>query len=796
MALFGEKRLIFDGGMGTMLQAAGLRGGEHPARWNVERPDVIESVHAAYLGAGSELIASNTFGASEYQLGEGWERYVDAGVRIARRAVERAGHGLAALDVGSLGHLLAPYGDMELESAVAAFRRFGVCGLKAGADVVLVETMTDLMEIKAAVLGLREAMAETGLERPLLVSMSVNEQGRLLTGADVRGAAAMLCALKVDGVGLNCGGAPEKLMAPLQTLLSCCERPVFFQPNASLPVMENGHAVYPTTPESFAQSLCEAARLGVDGLGGCCGTTPEHLRLMVERTREIAKPARTAASVCTLSGRTDTAVLPGAPLLIGERLNPTGKKRMKQALREGDLELLRREALDQLAAGAGALDVNVGLPDIDERAMLVSVTQAVQGVCGVPLQLDTADASALEGALRVYCGRPLINSVSGKQASLDAVLPLARKYGGAVVALLLDENGIPPTVTERLEIADRILAAAKAQGLSERDLLFDALTLTISTDESAALTTLETVRALHRRGLMTVLGASNVSFGLPQRPLLTGAFLAMTVQAGLTAAIMNPLDPVARGMLDAAAALCGRDERLAHYLSAYADAPSLTLSASAAPGAPQAAAAPEDALGAAIARGLAQDARREAEQRLSAGEEPLSVVEGGILPALNAVGERYEKGTLFLPQLLQSATAAQAAFAAVREALPAASREGGAPIVLATVEGDVHDIGKNIVSVLLQNYGFTVIDLGKDVPAARVLEAVRQSGARLCGLSALMTTTVPAMRDTIALLRREAPEVKIVVGGAVLTADLAQKLGADCYGRDALATVRYAQETL
>ena len=792
MRLFPTDRpLYFDGGMGTLLQAKGLAGGERPETWNVTRPEVILGIHAAYLAAGCDVVTANTFGASAPHLGDRADDCLRAGLRLARQAVADAGRGLVAMDAGSLGRLVEPLGDLPYEEAIAIYRHMATIAVGEGADVLLAETMTDLREVKAAVLGYREALAETGARLPIVVSLSFDTNGRLLTGASVEAASAMLCGMGVDAVGMNCHSDPEALMPNLRRLLACCERPVLFMPNASLPVVKDGETIYPTTPERFAEGMAEAARLGANALGGCCGTTPEHIRLMVDATRDIRPTERPIDGRLWLSGRGAALALDKAPVLIGERLNPTGKPRMKQALREGNIELLLREGLDQLAAGAHALDVNVGLPEIDETAMLPAVVQALQGVCDAPLQLDTADPEALASALRVYVGKPLINSVSGKQAVMDAVFPLVERYGGAVVALLLDEQGIPATVEGRLAIAERIIAEAAKHGVPKRELLFDALTLTVSTDPTAADVTLETVRRLTRElGVRTVLGVSNVSFGLPQRPLLTSAFLAMAVREGLSAAILNPLDALTLGAFDAACAVCGMDEGFARYIGAHAGAQT-TVTQSASAAAPTE--ATTSALQAAILKGLRHDAENATRALLADGREPLAIVEGEVMPALSEVGERFERGRFFLPQLLQSAAAAQSAFDVLRAAMP--PREGGGfKVALATVRGDVHDIGKNIVKVLLQNYGFDVLDLGRDAPPEKVLACVRETGATLVGLSALMTTTVPAMRETIALLRREAPGTRVIVGGAVLTEDYARQIGADAYGKDAMATVRYAKE--
>ncbi len=806
MDIFGNRLLYLDGGMGTMLQGMGLGGGEAPEAWNLAHPDRVKSVHMAYLNAGCNIVTSNTFGATRAHLGNDAAPLMEAGVRIAAEAVKSAGHGFAAADLGPLGRLLAPYGDMPFCEAVVQFREAALAGLSAGAHLLLIETMTDLLEIKAAVLGAREAMEAAGKRVPLFASLTFDEKGRLLTGADIRGAAAMLRGLGVDAVGLNCGNAPKALYENVKTLLRWCALPVFVSPNASLPVVEDGKTTFPLSPEEFAQDMLEMVRLGAWGLGGCCGTTPAYLSALTAATHALRPLARNgqegegipASPACVVSGRSVSIALGEKPLLIGERLNPTGKPRMKQALRENDMDFLLREAIAQAEAGADALDVNVGLPEVDEPALLREVVCALQGVCDLPLQLDTADPAALEGALRVYAGKPLINSVCGKQKVMDAVFPLAKAYGGALVALTLDEKGIPETVEGRLDIARRIVAEAAKYGIDKGELLFDALTMTVSTNQEAAQITLETVRRLTRElGVKTVLGASNVSFGLPNRPLLTGAFTAMALSAGLSAAILNPMEPTVQALWQASLALTGQDAGFAGYLAAHGGEAALSARPSAvAPGDPAQAASPKEQAIQAIVRGLATDAASLAKRLLDSGMAPTAVIEETIMPALSGVGGQYEAGTLFLPQLLQSAGAAQAAFEVIRARLPEARAEAGKRIVLATVQGDVHDIGKNIVKVLLQNYGFAVTDLGKDVAPEAVLAAVRSTGATVVGLSALMTTTVPAMAATIALLKQEAPSVRVMVGGAVLTADYATTLRADGYGKDAMASVRLAQAWL
>ncbi|NLO86322.1 MAG: dihydropteroate synthase [Clostridiales bacterium] len=810
---FGGARLAyFDGGMGTLLQAMGLKGGERPERWNIEHPERIKGVHLSYLNAGADIVTTNSFGATRAHLGEEAPELMRAAVRVAKAAVAEAGHGFVAADMGSIGKLLVPYGDMPFEEALGQFKESFTCAIEEGADLILIETMTDLLEVKACTLAAKEAMKEIGKKIPLFVSLTFDERGRLLTGADIKGTVAMLTGLRVDAIGLNCGHEPKALMDNVRALLNCCTVPVFIQPNASLPIVENGKTIFPTSPAEFAEDMLEIAKLGAWGVGGCCGTTPEHISEMVKATKNIIPAGREIPEECVISGRSSSLSLGVRPVIIGERLNPTGKPRMKQALKDGDMDYLLREAIAQIDAGADILDVNVGLPEIDEPAMLKAAITAVQTVAELPLQIDTSDPIALEGALRVYAGKPLINSVCGKQKIMDEVFPLAAKYGGAIVALTLDESGIPETAEGRLAIAERIIAEAAKYGISKNELLFDTLTMTVATDPNAANTTLATLRALHNEyKVKTVLGVSNVSFGLPQRPLLTAAFISMAIEAGLDAAIMNPNDATAKALFDAACAIHGKDEAFSRYLSGYGDkemkvgitfgsqislqdAKTNAVSHNNVENTPSNAS--QSPFYTAIARGLSSDAAREAKSLLAAGADPLVLIESEIMPALSDVGDRYEKGSLFLPQLLQSATAAQAAFDIIRAAMPQGEQDDSRKVILATVKGDVHDIGKNIVKVLMQNYGFTVIDLGKDVDPQVVLDAARTHGAKLVGLSALMTTTVPAMEETIALIHDQLPGVRVIVGGAVLSADYAAKIGADGYGKDAMASVRLAEDFL
>lgn len=776
------KRLVFvDGGMGTMLQAAGLTGGEAPERWNLTHPETVAEVHRAYLAAGCDIVTANTFGATGARFGAELQKVIQAGVKLARQGVEEAGHGFAAFDMGPTGKLLAPYGELPFQEAVSLYRQAAAWGAEAGADLIIIETMGDPYEMKAAVLGAREAC-----DLPILAAMMADVNGRLLTGGTVETMAVLLDGLGVTALGLNCGlGGPEMLPL-LRRIRRVTERPLLCSPNAGLPRMEGGRTVFPAGPEAFAQAQRELAQAGAWLLGGCCGTTPEHIRAMVAACREVAPAPVPPVTETWISSGSEAVCLDHGPVVIGERINPTGKKRMQEALRTGDVNYLLKEAVNQSAAGAAVLDVNVGLGGVDEAAWMERAVSAIQGVCTCPLQLDTADPEALARGLRAYNGKALINSVSGKQEVMDQVFPLAKRYGGTVVALLLDEEGIPDTAEGRVAIARRIMAEAARYGIAKRDLVMDALTMTVSTGERNALVTLETLRRCREElGVRTVLGVSNISFGLPQREKLAGPFLTLALGAGLDAAILNPLSEAMMDAWQAALTLTGRDKGCRAYLERFAGAAPVKSGA-------QAAFSLEEA----VRRGLRAEAERAARERLSEGEAPMDLVEKRLLPALTQVGDGYEAGTLFLPQLLMSAEAAQGAFALVQQALGEKStgmrRQGR--IALATVEGDIHDIGKNIVKVLLESYGFEVVDLGKNVKPEQVLAAVQAEKLHMVGLSALMTTTVPAMERTIALLRREAPDCRVVVGGAVLTPELAAAIGAHAYARDAMDTVRFARE--
>jgi len=777
--LISEKRLIADGGMGTLLQAMGLTGGQRPETWNTTYSDRVLKVHLQYLEAGCDVITANTFGANALHFGGDTELVIKSGVKLCRQAVEKAGHGYVAMDIGPTGRLLQPYGDLPFEEAVSLFKQAALAGAQAGADLIIIETMSDSYELKAAVLGAKEAC-----QLPIVATMMMNENGKLLTGGDIPGMAAMLEGLGVTALGFNCGLGPKQMKPLVETLRQHTSLPIWCSPNAGLPQVADGRTVFTVEPEAFAADAQELCRLGVSVIGGCCGTTPAHISAAARLCRRIPLPDIPENNACVICSHACTVTLGDSPKVIGERINPTGKKAFKAALKNDDLDYVLREAVSQAQSGAHILDVNVGLPEIDEVQWMKKAVTGVQSVCSLPLQLDTADPRALEAALRLYNGKALINSVSAKQESMDGVFPLVKKYGGAVVCLLLDESGIPETVEGRLACARRIVDEAAKYGIPRHDLLMDALVMTVSTDSRNAHVTLETVRRLKNElGLRTVLGVSNISFGLPQREKLNAAFLSMALAAGLDAAIMNPLS---QGMMDAfftARALTGKDEQFRDYLTRYADAAPVCQSTGS-----------EMTVEAAIRQGLKGAAARAAQALMDAGSAPLDVVTGHLVPALDAVGRGFENGTVFLPQLLMSAEAAKGAFLKVQSALESSAqsvRKSG-KVVLATVKGDVHDIGKNIVKVLLENYNFEVIDLGKDVAPHEILRQAVAHKVKLVGLSALMTTTVPSMEETIALIRREAPELKVMVGGAVLTQAYADRMGADFYAKDAMASVNCA----
>ena len=803
--IFGKGRLVFlDGGMGTQLQERGLKPGETPELWNLSRPDDIRAVHSAYLAAGADIVYANTFGANaaKYHADAPLADVVSAGVALAREAVEAAGgKRFVALDVGPTGRLLKPAGDFEFDAAYDAFAEEVRLGAKAGADLVVVETMGDAYELKAAVLAAKENSS-----LPVLATVALGEDGKLLTGADVECVAAILEGLHVDALGLNCGFGPDKMLPFVKRLAAVTSLPIAVKPNAGLPKVEGGKTIFTVGPDEFASDVIELVKAGASIVGGCCGTTPAHIGKVVESlgergTWERGNPSLTHSRTVVCSGSRVVELSTDETIIIGERINPTGKKKLKAALSEGDVAYVLREAVSQAEAGAHVLDVNVGVPGLDEPALLDSTIQAVQSVTALPLQIDTSDPKALERALRHYNGKALVNSVNGKEESMSSVLPLVAKYGGAVVALTLDENGIPPTAEGRLAIAKRIIARGAEYGLKPSDFVVDVLCLAVSADANSANVILEALRRVRRElGCCTCLGVSNISFGLPARPLLNASFYAMALGAGLSAGIVNPLAADMMTAYRAYRALTGKDRTCGEWIDSFkdwtADARQPTSGVRQSPSdcrQPESGAA-GSRLSDAIRHGLKADAAAAAREELARGVAPLEVIDTGIVPALEVVGRGFESGSVFLPQLLMAAEAAGAAFDVVRTALP--QRDGASvrgPIVVATVKGDIHDIGKNICRALLENYGFKVIDLGRDVPPERIVETARREKARLIGLSALMTTTVCFMEETVRLVHENLPDCKVTVGGAVLTADYAAKIGADHYSKDAMGLVRYAE---
>lgn len=792
-----ENIVLLDGGMGTLLQEAGLKPGELPERWSLTHRSDIMNIHRAYYDAGSNVVLSNTFGANALKYDDDeLERIIFAAVENAKAAAQSSAGTQAkftGLDLGPSGRLLKPYGDLEFEDAVALFSKTVRLGAKAGADLIFIETMNDSYETKAALLAAKE-----NSDLPVFVSNAYGSDGKLMTGASPEAMTAMLEGMRADAIGANCSLGPDQLAGVIERYLECASVPVLLKPNAGLPRSENGRTVYDVGPEEFAASVARLIEKGVRIAGGCCGTTPEYIKAVAEKAACITPVPVAKKDRAVVSSYTHAVEFGKRPVLIGERINPTGKKRFQQALRENDIAYVLNEGLKQQDAKVHVLDVNVGLPEIDEPAMLETVVKELQAVSDLPLQIDTTDPDAMEKALRCYNGKAMINSVNGKNEVMEKVFPLAAKYGGLIVALTLDDDGIPDTWEGRVRIAEKIIDKAAAYGIEKKDLIFDPLAMTISADTGAALTTIQSVREIGGRlRANTSLGVSNVSFGLPQRNIITSAFFAMCLEEGLSAAIMNPYSAEMMNVYYAYRALHDQDENCMDYIEYASKLPAAAAPAAAAKPAETPAQPGEDTtpLQNAIIRGLKENAGSITKELIK-DCEPLEIIQNEVIPALNIVGENFEKKTVYLPQLLMAAEAAKAAFEVVKAQLVEknSSEKGGMKVVIATVHGDIHDIGKNIVKLLLENYGFDVTDLGKDVPEETVAEKAVELHAPLVGLSALMTTTVPAMEATIKLLREKAPWAKVCVGGAVLTQEYADMIGADKYCRDAMETVRYAQE--
>jgi len=793
-----SKITYLDGGMGSLLQARGLKPGELPERWNVSHADDIVDIQKTYYDAGTNIVLTNTFGANSLKFDDAeLTELINAAVKNSRKAASLSTgtqEKFVGLDIGPIGKLLKPYGDFDFEDAVSVYAKTVQIGAKAGVDLIFIETMNDSYDTKAALLAAKE-----NSNLPVFVSNAYGEDGKLMTGASPAAMVAMLEGMHADAIGANCSLGPKQLKGVVEEYLAYASVPVLLKPNAGLPRSENGKTVYDVYPPEFAEDIKEYIKMGVRIAGGCCGTTPDYIKATVEATKDVTPVAITKKNRTLISSYTHAVEFADSPVLIGERINPTGKKRFKEALRNNEIDYILGEGLTQQEKGAHVLDVNVGLPEIDEVEMLKTVSYELQAIIDLPLQIDTTDVTAMETALRRYNGKAMINSVNGKEHVMEEIFPLVKKYGGLVVCLTLDEDGIPENYEKRVEIAKHIIEVAESYGIEKKDLIFDTLAMAVSADNRAALATLKALNVIKNElGCHTSLGISNVSFGLPNREIITAAFFTLALENGLSAAIMNPNSAEMMKAYYSYRALHALDDNCMDYISNIAKYATVAPAQTATPANASDSASkgePTDELQKAIVKGLKEPAAA-ATRKLLETVDPLEIVNNQIIPALDIVGQGFEKKTMYLPQLLMAAEASQYAFSEIKLKMassetPSASR---GKFIIATVHGDIHDIGKNIVKLILENYGFDVCDLGKDVPPEAIVEAAVREHAPLVGLSALMTTTVPAMEETIKQLREKAPWVKVCVGGAVLTQEYSDKIGADFYGKDAMATVRYAME--
>lgn len=815
-----EHRMINDGGMGTLLQAGGLKPGELPETWNVLHPDTLVNIHKEYLRAGANILTANTFGANRLKYPDGGKfalkDLIAAAIGNAGRARTeyteeyRSLHrcdpepSFIGMDIGPTGHLLKPLGDLDFEDAVEIFGQASKAGEEAGADFIFIETMSDTYEVKAAVLGAKE-----NTKLPVFATMTFLENGKLLTGADVDSAVALLEGLRVDALGLNCGLGPAQMEKVARRLIEISSTPVIITPNAGMPKTKNGVTSYELDPDTFARQMVPIAKAGACILGGCCGTTPDHIRKMRALIKGLRYRYPNLKSRTVVSSYGNAVVIDKKPILIGERINPTGKKKLKAALQEGRFDYILAEAVKEQESGADVLDVNVGLPGIDEPGMLERAVREIQAVTDLPLEIDTSDLRAMERALRICNGKPLINSVNGKEENMSAVFPLAAKYGGVIVALPLDENGIPSTADGRIEVAKKIYQRALSYGIGPHDILIDGLVMTVSAMSDGAVTTLSTVRKIRRElHAKSILGVSNVSFGLPQREIINAAFFTMALHDGLNAAIMNPNNEAMMRAYRSFLALSDLDPQCSGYISAYGGEKSqkdggiglseknqgdggngLSENSRVNSG------LPSSLLSNDILHGLRDAAAADAAEALKASK-PIDIINDQLIPALNKVGDDFETGRAFLPQLLMSAEAAKAAFEVLKEkiAIKGTDEKPKGTVILATVKGDIHDIGKNIVKVLMESYNYRVIDMGKDVAPEAILEMTLKEHVRLIGLSALMTTSIPSMEATVRLIHEKAPFAEVSVGGAVMTQEYADQIHADGYSRDAMGAVRFADD--
>ena len=773
-----ENFIYLDGGMGTLLQARGLESGEMPETWNIEYPEVIRDIHRSYFDAGCNVVLANTFGANRLKFDPNClDRIIGAAIENAKIAAKESKgkqKKWVALDIGPTGKMLKPLGDLHFEEAVGIFAETVRLGVKHGADLIFIETMNDSYETKAALLAAKEYS-----DLPVFVSNAYGEDGKLMTGATPSAMVAMLEGMGADAIGVNCSLGPKALMPVIGEYLKYSSIPVIVKPNAGMPVVRDGETCYDLSPSEFASDVSDMMRLGARVVGGCCGTTPEYISELTKETKDFLPVEIEKKHLTLVSSYTHAVEFGERSVLIGERINPTGKPKFKEALRQGDFDYILREAIAEEEAGADILDVNVGLPGIDEKEMLYQSVCRIQEVCDLPLQLDSADPVAMEWALRYYNGKAMINSVNGKSESMAAVFPLVKKYGGVVVCLTLDENGIPETSEGRFAIAKKIYDEAARYGIEPKDLIFDPLAMSVGADKNAARETLRAVKLIGEElRCHTSLGISNVSFGLPNRDQINATFFTMALENGLSAAIINPHSAELMKAYRAYNALSGFDDNFEEYISLVSEEKIVTQ--------------PVDSLKRAIVKGL-KDQAADMTGRLLEEKAPLDVVNEDIIPALDEVGDGYEKKILYLPNLLMAAEAASAAFGIIKEKMPADKTQSKARIILATVKGDIHDIGKNILKLILENYGYEVIDLGKDVDPCRIVSAAVERSADFVGLSALMTTTLPSMETTVRLLRESLPTCRIMVGGAVLTEEYAKKIGADFYGKDAMEAVKYLE---
>ena len=778
--LIKEKRVFFDGGTGTVLQGLGLPAGQSPELWNISAPEKIISLHNMYFDAGANIVKTNTFGVNRDKF-ENYDELIREGIWCARKAAEGREEAYVAFDMGPTGQLLEPLGQLKFEDAVSIFADNVKAAKDCGADLILIETMNDSYETKAAVLAAKE-----NSDLPVFVTNVYDAGGKLMTGANPAAMIAMLEGLGVDALGMNCSLGPDIMLKIIGEFQKYSSVPVIVNPNAGLPEVRDGETVYNIGPDEFADYMAQIAEGGGTVLGGCCGTTPEFIAKTIERTKSVPYSIPEKKNFTCVSSYTHAVFVDKDPILIGERINPTGKPKLKEALRSGNLNYILNEGIRQSEAGAHILDVNVGLPEIDETEMMMKCVSALQAITDLPLQIDSTNFDTLAHAMRIYNGKPLVNSVNGTEESMEHVLPIVQKYGGGLIALTIDEKGIPETAQGRADIAANIIKRAAEYGIDKKEIIVDPLALTVSSNPESAVVTLEAVRLIRALGVKTSLGISNISFGLPQRDIITSTFYANALQSGLNCAIMNPFSTAMMNVYHAYRALNMLDKGCVDYIT-YASASAETAAKS------DNDKNKEETLHTSVVKGLKENAVIRTEKLLE-NTEPLDIINLHIIPALNEIGTAFEQKKAYLPQLLMSADAATAAFDVVKRNIPSEQTDKSKAIVLATVKGDIHDIGKNIVKVLMESYGFTVYDLGRDVPPETIRDCALEHNCKLVGLSALMTTTVPAMAETIKLLNETDKSIKTIVGGAVLNQEYADMIGADYYGADAMDSVRFAEK--